>query len=362
MPSIDPPILSGLPATRFRGISRSNAIVVIAATLVAIGALIWLAAGYTPPKTATSASTGDMGLYLSVVERLRHGQEYYAALHEELRTRGYATATPFNWRLPFWPWLQSLAPSQQWTDIATAGIAMVAALATIALLASTAGAVTAAVGTISLGVSLFAFATPAAAPFAEIVAGALILASAAAYGLRFPAAGFAVAVLSLFVRELAGLYVLICIYLAWREGRRWELWAWLAALVAFAAYYAWHVHMVHAHIVQGDLVDKSSWLQFGGAGFVLATAAFNGMFIGDQILKTAIVLPLCLLGLAAWRTRGSFRVGLTVAAYLCAFTIVGKHFNEYWGALYTPLMMVGLAFLPAAISDLGDSLSQGNAA
>ena len=77
-----------------------------------------------------------------------------------------------------------------------------------------------------------------------------------------------------------------------------------------------------------------------------------GAFIAAPLWATAILMPLCLLGLAAWQGAGARRVALTVAAYLVAFAVVGKPFNTYWGALYTPLMMIGLAFVPAALRDL----------
>jgi uncharacterized membrane protein YbhN (UPF0104 family) len=48
----------------------------------------------------------------------------------------------------------------------------------------------------------------------------------------------------------------------------------------------------------------------------------------------------------------------TVALYLLAFLCVGKPFNNYWGAVYTPLMAFGLAAVPAALADLTGSRSR----
>jgi hypothetical protein len=208
----------------------------------------------------------------------------------------------------------------------------------------------------ALIVSLLSCTAPSAAFFTEIVAGILILASVSAYGLKQPVAGFLLALLALFIRELAAPYVVVCLALAWRERRFVELAAWAVALAAFAAFFAWHAAMVQAMLGAGDLSYPDGWLQFGGVGFVLATAKFNGALLAAPLWVTAILLPLCLLGLVAWRGAGSPRVGMTVALYLAAFAIVGKPFNTYWGALYTPLMMIGLAFVPAAIRDLVASL------
>ena len=93
-----------------------------------------------------------------------------------------------------------------------------------------------------------------------------------------------------------------------------------------------------------------------GPRFVLDTAAFNGVFITAPLWVTAILLPLALFGLLAWRGEGSARATLTVAVYLALFLFVGKRFDYYWGALYTPLLMLGLPFLPGAVRDLAGAL------
>jgi hypothetical protein len=158
---------------------------------------------------------------------------------------------------------------------------------------------------------------------------------------------------ALFVRELAAPYVLVCIYFAWREKRRAELWAWALGLAVFAAYFAAHYALVQAQLTDADVAYKEDWLRFGGLSFILSAARFNGIFIALPLWVTALMLPLCLLGLAAW--HGPVRIGITVALYLAVFAVVGKTFNDYWGAMFTPLMMVGLAFVPAALRDLSRS-------
>ncbi|HVZ15103.1 MAG TPA: hypothetical protein VG894_11635, partial [Bauldia sp.] len=94
------------------------------------------------------------------------------------------------------------------------------------------------------------------------------------------------------------------------------------------------------------------WLQFGGLPFVLRTAAFNGLLAFAPEWVSAILLPLAAIGLIAWPGGEGRRVAATVTAYLVLFLFVGKAFDDYWGALYTPLLMLGLGFAPAAIRDL----------
>jgi hypothetical protein len=345
-------LLMALPPTRFAGINRRMAAAIVVLTAFAMLALLAVASQYRPPLGAASGSDGDMAMYAHIVERMHAGVGYYTAAHEQLHGGGYGTQSVFNWRLPTLAWAESLFPSLAWANVLL-GLGAIAALLTAAkLVRDTADNTTAVLAGLALAVSLFACATPAAALFTEIPAGILVLASACAYGLRRTAIGFVLALAALFIRELAAPYVLVCIYLAWRDERRTELWAWAGGLAAFSSFFAWHYMMVQGAITVGDFAYAQGWIQFGGLSFILAAARFNGMLLAAPLWPTAILLPICLLGLAAWRAPAAHRIGLTVAVYLVAFAIVGKPFNDYWGAMFTPLMMLGLAFVPAAVRDL----------
>ena len=65
-----------------------------------------------------------------------------------------------------------------------------------------------------------------------------------------------------------------------------------------------------------------------------------------------LYLSASLWGLAAWRGLGAVRVGATVGAYLLAFLVVGKPFNNYWGLLYAALLPMGLVRLPDAMEQV----------
>lgn len=345
-------LLMSLPPTRYAGIGRPMAAAMVVLTAAAILVFLAIAATYAPPKAAASASDGDMAMYTHIVERMHAGEGYYTAAHAELHGSGYGTTSVFNWRLPTLATAESLMPSLAWASIVLAIGALATLIAAAKLVRDTAGDATAVLAAIALAASLFACATPAAALFTEIPAGILILASVSAYGLKRPAIGFALALAALFVRELAAPYVLVCIYFAWREGRTRELWAWTAGLAAFAAFFAWHYTKVHGQLGAGEFSYAEGWIQFGGLRFILAAARFNGLMIAFPLAATAVLLPLALLGLVAWRAPEARRVIATAGIYLAAFAIVGKPFNDYWGALFTPVMMLGLAFVPAALRDL----------
>ncbi len=357
MPST-PSILMALPPTRFSGVGRPAALAILLATLAAIGVLLIVAAHYRPPTAAASRATGDLAMYGRVVERMRAGEGYYPAAHAELSAGKYGTRSVFNWRMPALPFLASLAPSAGWADAVLRLIAIAAGLAAAAAVATQAGRAAGAIALVALAVNLASAATPGGAVFTDIVAGVLILAAVAAYGLSQPLAGLAIALAALFMRELAAPAILVFVFLAWRERRPWELTVWALGLAAFAIYFAGHALAVQAQLGPADTAYASGWVAFGGLNFLLATAAFNGLFIAEPLWQTAILLPLAALGLAAWRGAMGSRAALTVAVYLLLFAVVGKPFDDYWGALYTPLMMLGLALLPAALRDLVLGLRQ----
>lgn len=351
MPSLES-ITAALPPSRFRHVARPTAFAILLTVVVAMVALLAIAHSYRPPPGATSVDQGDMALYDRIVERMRAGEGYYTVAHDELVAGGYGTRSVFNWRPPALPWLASRLPNAFTADLVLRLIAIAAAVATYAAIRTVAGPPTAVLALLALMVNLTTAAAPSASVFADIVVGVLILASVAAYGLSRPLIGMLIALSALFMRELVAPFVCVCVFLAWQERRRTELLAWAAGLLIFAGSFARHAVMVHAQIGPNDVAYDSGWVQFGGLSFILATAQANGLLIVAPIWQSAILLPLCLLGLAGWRGPLGERVGLTIAAYILFFAFVGKSFNSYWGELYTPLIMLGLAFLPAALRDL----------
>lgn len=341
-----------LPATRLSHLSRPGALAALLVLVAAIALLVAIAAGAAPPPAAAPATRGDVSVYARIVDAMRHGQGYYDAAHAELLKGNYGTRSVFNWRLPALPWLVSFAPSMVVAQIVLVVAAMAGVVLAFRSIESVSGRLTAILAASFAIVSLAFVALPNAALFADIVAGPLIFLSVAAYGARLPVLGFAAALLALFCRELVAPYALVSALFALRERRRAETIAWLVAFIAFVAYFAWHAARVHAEIGPADPAYPDGWLQFGGLAFVLGTAGFDGLLTLAPPWLSAIVLPCGLLGLLAWPGPQGLRAAITVAAYLGLFLFVGKPFDTYWGALYTPLLMLGLAFAPAALRDL----------
>jgi hypothetical protein len=353
-----------MPITRFYRLGRGPALVIILVTLLAMGILANLGLAYRGPIDAivSSPGSGDLATYSQIVDDMRRGEPYYAAAHKELVAGHYGTRSVFNWRLPTLSWAWSALPSSAWAKgVVLAWIAV--AIATSFLWFNvTAGPVAALLVVPALMFNMAACLHDGAELLADVVAGIFILISVAAYGMKWRPAGFLSAMLALSIKELAAPYILVCVYQAWRQRRYGELAAWAAGLAAFGGYFLWHNHMVHLHIADTDIAYRDGWLQLGGLPFVLATAGFNGLLLAKPLWITAVLLPLCVLGLAAWEGHAGDRARMTVAAYIVLYLFVGKAFDVYWGALYTPLMMLGLPFVPRAIADLATALRRNAAA
>lgn len=347
-----------LPITRFRRYRRGPALIVVLVTLLAMGVLASMAVTYKGPIDAivSTPGSGDLATYSQIIDRMRAGEPYYDAAHKELVAGHYGTHSVFNWRLPTLSWAWSTLPSNAWAK----GVLLVWALVAIATafvwFNATAGLAAALLVVPALLFNLASIVPNGAELLADVVAGIFILLSAAAYGAKWRPAGFLAALLALSIKELAAPYVVICLIQAARQRRYGELVAWAAGLASFACYFLWHFDMVHAHVAATDTAYRDGWLQFGGVPFVLATAGFNGMVLHRPLWITAVLLPPCILGLAAWDGHAGDRARFTVATYVVIYLFVGKAFDVYWGAFYTPLMMLGLPFAPGAIRDLAAAL------
>ena len=318
-------------------LSPNAARLVLLLLLVAAAGLIWVSLGITEP--VKRAGPTDLDTYQRVVTALRAGQNYYAALHAALLDGGYGTLSPLNWRPPLFltilSWFPTLENAQIFLGLVTAGAWGTA----VAFVYRRGGLGAATAGAVLLAASLMPIAAYRAELSFELCAGTLILVSVSAYGLGWRRAGFAAAVLALFIRELAVVYCLVCVVMALRE-RRWpEVTGWCVALVGYTAFYLWHWSQLSEFIGPQDHAAATGWLQFGGLAFVLRTAAFNGVLLVLPYWVAALALVAGLTGLASMS-----RALATVLLYLLLFSVYGRPENNYWGALYAPLVALGLVW------------------
>ena len=317
----------------------------VVAAVAATAALVWASLGITEPVRRGGPS--DLDTYQRVVEALRAGQGYYPALHDALLAGNYGTLSPFNWRTPLFLTVLSLFPTLEAAQVFLGLVTMVAWLTGVAFAYRRGGVGLGMWAGIVLALSLISIIAYRAELSFELCTGTLILISVCAYGLGWRWAGLAVAVLALFVRELAVFYVVVCLAMSLRERRWREAGAWAVALVVYAAFYAWHWMQLSALLGAADHAAATDWLQFGGVTFVLRTAAFNGVLLVLPYWVAAIVLVVGLVGL-----KDTPRAALAAVLNLLLFVVYGRPENEYWGALYAPLIALGLVFAPGIIGGL----------
>lgn len=318
---------------------------------------------------------GDVELYRATIERIRHGEGYYQAAATELPSRGFPTRSVFNWRTPLLAWLLGQLPSEAWPKALLGTLGLVLMLLTFEALAreedhrrsadsgSTVNqertdvrpawrrlALPAACALLLSGPLLPTLGDSAVQPV--YWASVLIAMSACAYGVERPALGVALGLAALFLRELAMPYVVVCVALAWWHDRRSELCAWGLGLMAWGLFFAFHAWQVSRWMPHDAQSHVQGWIQFGGAGLVIAAAQMNSYLLALPQWVTAIFLTAALVGFAGWSTPMGTRIGLTVCLFFVGLAVVGQRFNNYWGIVIAPLLCFGVVQFPASIQDL----------
>jgi hypothetical protein len=307
-----------------------------------------------PAAEGRVSGTGDTALYKAVVGRVRAGEGYYDAAGAELRARNYPVRPAFNWRQPTYAWLLSRLPSPLWGSAILVALGAAVVWSARAWLSQGDSGVPAWVVVGLMTVTMAGAFVPDYVFLQEAWAGTLIALAACLFARDRWRAGVAASLAALAFRELALLPCGVGLLLALRR-RRWpEVAAWLAGLAVYAALMAWHFAEVARHTRPGDM--ERSWLAHGGAAFVLATAKWNTLLLALPAWGVALVLPLALLGLVAWRDAGALRVLFTLAGYVLSFIFVGNPFNDYWGAIYAPLLTFGLMGAPAMVRRVARAL------
>lgn len=321
--------------------SRVTLAVLAVATLLLVAiACSPLRSGFAdvPPRSAS-----DVALYDAEARRIAAGEGYYQVLGSELRTRGYPTRSVFNWRAPLPVWLIGALPERGIARGLLGAAAVALLLWGFSWLATEGSVGQGLLGGVLLSGALLPLALGELFVMPEVWSGVFLGLSLAAYGTGRARAGLAAGLAALFLRELAAVYCLVCLLLAGKERRWRELAAWLAGLLAYAIYYGLHVRAVLPLIRPDDLAHSHGWVRFGGAAFVLSTVQMNVYLLLLPQWVTALYLGAALVGFASWNTAAGRRIGLTAAAYLVAFGVVGQDFNQYWGSLLAPLFSLGAA-------------------
>lgn len=141
--------------------------------------------------------------------------------------------------------------------------------------------------------------------------------------------------------------------------RNWRAAAiWFAMGLAFLGGLVLHIQAIEAARLPTDL-SSPGWSSSGGwlsyISFIYKTSVLR---FGWGWLA-AIIVPLALLGWAAWQGRlghAAFAVQIIFAAF---FVALARPDNFYWAVLIVPTLFIGLIFAPSALYQLGLSLRYG---
>jgi hypothetical protein len=342
--------------TRYGGLSRWQARVVLATTLAFLSSCLGVALVHAQailPRPPRRGGNPDARLYRLVVERVHAGENYYDAVATELAALDVVPTSFLFWRLPTYAWLLGRLPDPSWGRLLLAGLAFAALLLVYGPLRREAGPVPAFAGVLLMITGFLWCFEGDLCYLQELWAGTLIALSIAAYGHGWRWLGVTAGLAALFFRELALLYVLPAVVLAGWQRHAGELAAWGVGLALFGLLLAFHFVEASRRLLPPEQrLPGPDWLQLGGLTFILTTARLNYFLYAAPPWVTALLLPFSLLGAAGWRSAMGLRIALTLGAFLAAFAVVGLPVNNYWGVIFAPLLPLGLVWAPLALRDL----------
>jgi hypothetical protein len=347
--------------SRFSGITRWQAI------LVALATLLLIASGFDGRKQAgaakgvvpieASSQDPDILLYNRIIDRVAAGGNYYQVVTDEQRRGGYPLKPFIVVRLP------TLALISAFIGLSGAQI-LIWLLASATVFAwwhrikdfskvpepAVLGALLIATGlTVSIRTELLVMH--------EIWAGTLLT---LAFALHRNDRWWPTALLSLLavlIREMALPFILLMAANAVWHRRVRESAVWAAIISIFAVALWMHALHISAYVHPND-PSSQGWNSFGGwIFFVNALSATSPLRVFPNEIS-AVLVPLALLGWAAWRTSvGSFGF-LYLTGYGVMMMIFGRPENFYWSLLVAPLLLLGLLTLPAGITDLWAAITR----
>jgi hypothetical protein len=93
-------LLLTLTKTRYADFTPTQARLVTLVVAIAIAYGLTLTQDLTWTKKLANPASGDSANYARIAERVRNGENYYAAAHYELKNNNYRTSSVFDFRLP----------------------------------------------------------------------------------------------------------------------------------------------------------------------------------------------------------------------------------------------------------------------
>jgi hypothetical protein len=314
---------------------RSRVILVCLGLLLAIG--LWYPPA--PPPNPKTVPGGDIVLFRAVVERMRSGEPYYATMRDELRHRGYPTASIFNWRPPATFLLVAKIPDL--VHVVMLALGVVAVVVTVRVFRNITAPARLAAIFLLIGSAALPFVPIDGLYLPELWAGMFLLLSVLAYSIGAVRLAVCCGIAAACARELAVPYVLIGLAMAAQQRRRQEVRWYVSGLAVFAAYYLMHAAIARTYIQPGDMAHTYSWVTFGGWPFVVTTFAMGGWHILLPRWTAAVGSVIVVASLWGPADR---HLKLMVLTYLGLFCVIGQAFNNSWGLLTGPSWGLATAY------------------
>lgn len=338
--------------TRFRDWPAWLARSVLAGTLALIAFGLLLSANpISLARYTVDPTVSDTALYKAVAARVSQGEGYYEAAFAEHRARGYPLKPFVTVRLPTLAWINAaLGPTLAFGALQLLVVAtiVVSCLRLRESFSTYRGQIGAGFCVV-FGAAVLA--DPLLVVWHEVWAALLIALSLACRGTKHYAASVLLGVAAACIRELALPFLAVMAVMAVLDQRRSEALAWLVGLLVAVAGIAVHAMGVSLQVLDGDKASQG-WASFGGWKLTLTMIQDSSLLTWLHLSITAILVPLALLGWAAWKGPTGTRGFLLVAGYCCGFMMLGRENNTYWGVMLAPIVFIGLAFVPAALVDL----------
>jgi hypothetical protein len=298
----------------------------------------------------------DLSLYKSVVDQVRSGHDYYEAVITAQRDKGYPVRPVFTIRLPTLSWLIALiSPLWAWVLLMLLAATTAATWATVFIRTIKPSRWGTKLGVLLIILSVLPAVIEPLIWFSETWAGLLLALSLALRNANRWWLSIAVGFTAVVFREISVLYLILMMVMAIYDGRRWEMIGWGSAVVVFGLVFIVHTQSVLALTHPGDLASQGWYGQGGWPLFVSSACQLTTLAVLPYLVSS-LLLPLSFFGFAVCANPIALRTLLTLIGYTLLISIFARSNNMYWIWMVSPVLILGLLFVPSAFTDLFMSL------
>ncbi len=342
--------LGGFP-TRYDHWGRAPATLVLIILATVLMAAAWPTAT-TPQQKVRASETeqSDLDFYRATISRVAAGEPYYATAADELRKGGYPLQPSFTFRLPTLTMVYAVVPMPLMIAV-EALLALLVLLVWWRRLEPVLSLRLLVVAMLLLVGGTAALVEPVPGMFHESWAALLM---ALMVGLRRPghaAGAMMVGAIALAVRESVLPMILVMACLALFERRFREMLGWTALVAIFAVAMFAHIQMI-ATVVRPDDLASPGWSGMLGPRFAVSAVSAVSSATALPASLAALAIMLSLFGWLSVACPWALRASALLLGYGTMLAMFARADTFYWALLVAPLSLLGLIFVPRALSTL----------